>query len=67
MNKLTKLGDRILINLENISYIDLERKLDATGPSYIKAKVVVAGHLVILNESESSELINKLLALGKYE
>ena len=65
MTNLTKLSVRMYVDLSQVSYIDLERKQDTVGPSYMKAKVVISGHQVILNENEATVLLAALNNLGR--
>lgn len=64
MKHLTKLSERMFVDLKEVSFMDLERKLDTTGPSYLRAKVIVSGHQVIMNETEAANLMEALQKAG---
>lgn len=64
MKHLTQLSERMFVDLKEVSFIDLEKKLEVIGPAFIRAQVVIAGHKVIMNESEVTALIDAMKVAG---
>jgi hypothetical protein len=67
VSKLVKVSQRMYVDINKVSFIDLSKRQDTHGPAYMQAKVIVGGCLVILGDSESEELIKAMKAGGLLE
>jgi hypothetical protein len=60
VKKFVALTERMLVDIYKVSFIDQVKHLEVHGPAHMKAKVIVDGNQVTMNENEVAALIDAM-------